>query len=209
MPPKFKFKKEQIIDAAVRVTRVRGIDQVRAVDIAKELGVSTQPVFTCFSTMNEAKREIRLAAEKIFDSYVNEGLKERIPFLGFGKAYIRFVHDEPELYKALFLSKKDEEYQGSIVLIEKTKNRLIPILMNNYYINYEEAEYYFNSIWLTVCGIAALCINNCNPYDDEELAKLFTNYSISTYKSIKEIPGFIDFNYNKETIFSSIKDGMK
>lgn len=109
MPPKYKFTREEMIDAAVRVTRIKGIDAVTARDIADELGVSTQPIFTCFHTMEEAKREIRCAAERIYRGYAERGLGMPIPFYGFGMQYIRFAREEPELYKLLFLTPAESE----------------------------------------------------------------------------------------------------
>ena len=63
MAPKFKFTRAEITDAALQVVRRNGIDALTARAIADELGVSTQPVFTCFSTMAEARGAVRAAAQ--------------------------------------------------------------------------------------------------------------------------------------------------
>ena len=67
MAPKFKFTRAEITDAALQVVRRNGIGALTARAIADELGVSTQPVFTCFSTMAEARGAVRSAAESIYD----------------------------------------------------------------------------------------------------------------------------------------------
>ena len=95
MAPKFKFTRAEITDAAMQVVRRNGIGALTARAIADELGVSTQPVFTCFSTMAEARGAVRSAAESIYDGYVEEGLRAEIPFYGFGMQYIRFAREEP------------------------------------------------------------------------------------------------------------------
>ena len=69
MAPRNKFTREEMVDAAVRVVRAGGIDALTAKALATDLGVSTQPVFTCFHTIDEAKNEVRQAAEKLYDSY--------------------------------------------------------------------------------------------------------------------------------------------
>ena len=104
MPPKFKFKREEIVEAAVNLTRRGGVDAVTARGIAGELGVSTQPIFTCFKNMEEAKEEVRIYAEKLCHNYLEKGVEASIPFFGFGMAYIRFAKEEPELYKMLFIN---------------------------------------------------------------------------------------------------------
>ena len=72
MPPKFKFTKDEIVNAAVEVVRERGVSALRAKDIAEKLGVSTQPVFTCFSTMAEARKEVYKIASTSLIDVINE-----------------------------------------------------------------------------------------------------------------------------------------
>ena len=85
-------------------SKLQGIGALTAKSLANELGVSTQPVFTCFHTIEEVRREVVNAAKILYDDYVKEGLCNDIPFLGFGMHYIRFAKEEPELYRLLFLS---------------------------------------------------------------------------------------------------------
>ena len=103
MAPRNKYTREEMVEAAVRVVRENGIDALTAKALASELGVSTQPVFTCFHTIEEAKREVRDAAQKVYDSYVTAGLQMQPPFFGVGMQYIRFAKEEPQLYRLLFL----------------------------------------------------------------------------------------------------------
>ena len=51
MAPKNKFTREEMVNAALQVVRGKGIDALTAKALAEELGTSTQPVFTCFATM--------------------------------------------------------------------------------------------------------------------------------------------------------------
>ena len=62
MAPRVKFTRDEMVQAALSVVKAKGISAITARAIADELGVSTQPVFTCFNTMEEAKREVRAAA---------------------------------------------------------------------------------------------------------------------------------------------------
>ena len=65
MAPKNKFTRAEMVTAAVRVVQKKGSRALTARAIADELGVSTQPIFTCFKTMEEAQNEVRAAAEEI------------------------------------------------------------------------------------------------------------------------------------------------
>ena len=97
MAPKNKFTREEMVAAAVRVVRSKGISGLTAKSMADELGTSTQPIFTCFGSMDAVKKEVCAAAVNLYDTYVSAGLNESIPFFGFGRQYIRFAKEEPEL----------------------------------------------------------------------------------------------------------------
>ena len=88
MAPKNKFTREEMVAAAVQIVRKNGAASLTAKSLAEELSTSTQPVFTCFGTMDTAKAEVYAAAERLFDDYLADGLKEKISFLGFGMAEI-------------------------------------------------------------------------------------------------------------------------
>ena len=108
MAPKNKFTREEMVQAAMRVVRARGLDGLTAKTIADELGTSTRPIFTGFGSMEEVRQEVYAAAVRVYDGYTNAGLQEPIPFLGVGKNYIRFAREEPELYRVLFLARTPE-----------------------------------------------------------------------------------------------------
>ena len=48
MPPKFKFTKEEIINAALDLTRENGISSVTARRLGEKLGSSAKPIFQPF-----------------------------------------------------------------------------------------------------------------------------------------------------------------
>ena len=48
MPPKAKFTRQEIIDAAVDIARRAPLEAVTAQELASVLGTSTRPVFTYF-----------------------------------------------------------------------------------------------------------------------------------------------------------------
>ena len=189
MPPKYKFTREEMIDAAVRVTRIKGIDAVTARDIADELGVSTQPIFTCFHTMEEAKREIRCAAERIYRGYAERGLGMPIPFYGFGMQYIRFAREEPELYKLLFLTPAESENGGA---------------MGAMHLDAAAADLYFRDVWLMTLGIATLIVTGGCTYTEEEIGSIMTGISIGICKAIKEVPGFVEGSFDRDAEFRKL-----
>ena len=203
MAPKNKFSREEMVDAALRVVRTNGIDALTAKALAKELGTSTQPVFTCFNTMDTLKKEVLAAAERIYDRYAAEGLRQEIPFLGFGRQYIRFAREEPELYRLLFLAKMGSTC-GALAAMEHSRAQVRPSLERIYQIGAEDADRYFRDLWLVVHGLATLIVSGGCPYSDEEISGILTGFSVSICKAIKEIPGFTAGAFDRDAVFRTL-----
>lgn len=204
MPPKVKFTKEELVETALEIVREKGIDGVTAREIAARKGASTQPVFSCFSSMDEVKREVRTRSEMIYENYVLGGLREKVPFFGFGMAYIRFAKEEPELYRLLFFGNSERGDVGATETMRRASATLVPMLEKIYNIMERQAERLYRDMWLVVHGLASLIVAGCCPYSDAEIGKILTGFSISVCKAIKEIPGFTDGTFDRDEVFKKL-----
>ena len=204
MAPKVKFTKSEMTEAAVQVVRQNGIAGLTAKSLATQLGTSTQPIFTCFATMEAVKAAVLAAATQIYNRYTAEGLDNRIPFFGFGMQYIRFARNEPELYRLLFLS--SEQPGDAMGAMAHSQTLLQPTLMKIYRIGAAEADRYFRDMWLVVHGLATLIVTGGCPYDDDEIGRILTEVSVSICKSIKEIPGFAEGTFDRDAVFRALVD---
>ena len=204
MPPKVKFTSDEIIEAAVRITRAKGIDAVTAREVGRVLGVSSRPLFTYFDTVEELKREVYLYAKDLYKEYVKGGLKAEIPFLGVGQNYIRFAKEEPELYKYLFLNAPGD-VKGSAMEVLKLSQELVrESLMRIYHMDGDTADKYFRDLWLVAYSITTLIVTGECPYTDEEIIALFTEFSVSICKAYKEISGLPDGDFDKDAVFGEL-----
>ena len=185
------------------MVRKKGIDALTAKALAEELGTSTQPVFTCFGTMDALKKEVRAAAERVYDGYAAQGLRQQIPFLGFGKQYIRFAREEPELYRLLFLTKMDETCQA-LASMTHSLELVRPSLEQTYQISARDADRYFRDLWLVVHSLATLIVTGGCPYSEGEIGQILTGFSVSVCKAIKEIPGFTAGTFDRDAVFRSL-----
>lgn len=200
MAPVNKYTKEEIVDVAFRIVEEEGYKALTAKRIATLLNTSTRPIFTAFKTMDELKKLVRLKVKESYDSYINKGLTKKIPFLGVGKAYILFAKEKPELYRLLFLSEKSAEYNA----VDNTAELISKSLMDIYNLSKKEALFYFRSLWLVVHSLATLIVSSSCPYEEKEIDLILTQFSLSALKAIKEIPSFIDGDFNKDEIFTSL-----
>ena len=201
MAPRNKFTREEMIAAAVQIVRARGEGALTARSVAEALHVSTQPVFTCFHSMEELRREVLSAARAVYDSYVQRGLQAEIPFFGFGMEYIRFAREEPELYRLLFLTGSSG---GAMSALAHSQSLARESLMRIYRIDARAADFYFRDMWLVVHGLATLLVTGEGTYTDREVGEILTGFSLSLCRSIKQIPGFVDGNYDRDALFARL-----
>ena len=62
MPPRPKFSREEIVEAALRVVSEKGVEALTAKALGDALGSSARPIFTVFRSMKEVQDEVRAAA---------------------------------------------------------------------------------------------------------------------------------------------------
>lgn len=204
MAPKNKFTKKEMIEAAMQVVRDKGIGGLTAKTMADELGTSTQPVFTAFGSMDTVKQEVYASAVRVYDSYTDAGLKEKIPFFGVGMQYIRFAREEPELYRLLFLTKTQDQEYSAMKSMQHLQKLIRPTLVNIYHITAGEADLYFRDLWFVVHSLSTLVVTGDCPYSDREIGQILTGVSISICKSIKEIPGFAAGTFDRDAEFRAL-----
>ena len=204
MPPKVKFQKEEIIAAAVQITREKGISAVTAREVGAALGVSSRPLFTYFDTVDELKREVYHYAKKLYQDYVKEGLTAEIPFLGLGQNYIRFAKEEAELYKYLFLNPPDGVKGSAMEGLKLSQALVRASLMRIYHMDEDTADKYFRDLWLVAYSMTTLIVTGECPYTDAEISALFTEFSVSICKAYKEIPGLPAGDFDKDAVFRKL-----
>ena len=202
MSPRYKFTKEEMVEAALQVVRTKGIGGLTAKTMADELGTSTQPIFTSFGSMEGIKREVYAAAVRVYDGYTDAGLKAEVPFFGVGMQYIQFAREEPELYRLLFLSRETD--LSAMKSMEHLQQLVRPTLMRIYCMTSQEADLYFRNLWLVVHSLSTLIVTGDCPYSDQEIGRILTGFSISICKSIKEIPGFAAGDFDRDAAFRAL-----
>ena len=106
---KNEITREKVIRAAFDELRENGREKWNARTIARRAGCSTMPLFRLFKNLEEIREEVIARAVKVYESYVEEGLKEPLAYRGVGRSYLRFAREEPQLFKALCVS---EEFTG-------------------------------------------------------------------------------------------------
>jgi AcrR family transcriptional regulator len=204
MPPSVKFTKEEIVEAALRVTRKEGIGSLTARSLASELGASTRPMFTYFETVEALKHEVHEAAKGVYRDYIERGLAGPVPFLGVGQYTIRFAREEPELFKLLFLQKPDGADGGALAALAFSQGLVRDSLMSIYKMDAFEADSYYRDLWLVAFSFCTMIVTDDNPLTDEQMSAVLTEVSLAVCKAYKEIPGLARGDYDRDAIFREL-----
>ena len=179
MPRSFMFTKEEIVAAAVQLTRERGIDAVSARSLGEKLGASSRPIFSYFKSMDEVKEAIAESATEIYNGYIETDIKSGrySSYKANCMAYIRFAKEEKELFKMLFLtdtSSEDGSDDSDENEIEEVKP-LVKILQKQLNFSRENAELFFSETWVTVHGIAAMLATNDLDWTDSYILNVLND----------------------------------
>lgn len=177
MPPITKITKQEIIEEALKMTEERGITSINARDVAKKLGCSTQPIFSSFSNMEELKIEVKKSARQQYNRYIEEGMKEEVPYKGTGKAYIRFAKEKPKLFQLLFMN--DERKETNYIIEDDNKSKINELVQKVTGLNLEEAERFHNEIWIFTHGIATLVATKSLEFSEKEIDTMLTDIFIA------------------------------
>ncbi len=106
MPPRQRFSQQTIIDAAIRVIREQGPEALNARKLAGELGCSTQPLYSLFSSMEGIEQAVITACLPIPMEYMLGAEDRESQFLSIGMGYLQFAESEPGIFRLLFTSGK-------------------------------------------------------------------------------------------------------
>ena len=206
MPPSVKFTKEEIVEAALRVTRAGGIGSLTARSLAAELGASTRPMFTYFDSVEALKHEVHEAAKGVYRDYIERGLAEPVPFLGVGQNTIRFAREEPELFRLLFLQKTGGADGGAAEALAFSQDLVRDSIMRIYKMDAFEADCYYRDLWLVCFSFCTMIAAGECPYTDEQMSAVLTEVSLAVCKAYKEVPGLPRGDYDRDAVFRELTE---
>ena len=116
MPPKFKFSREEIIEAALTIVRQGGWPALTTRSLAGALDASARPIYSFFGSMAEVEEEV---VKKTVDLLYRRMLRKETgdPWYDHGIGYVLFAKEE----KALFRAVNDERH---IALFKRYGDRI-------------------------------------------------------------------------------------
>ena len=175
MPPKTRYTKQQIVEAAISVVRQSGHETLNARSVAKKLGCSTQPVLRQFGSMAELKAAVIRQAGKVYSSYI-QASKSRTdisPYKAAGMALIRFAREDKNLFKLFFMRDRRGENISENIDDENLDYVLQSIMEQTGYTRQQAYDFHLQ-MWIFIHGLAVLIATNYINLSDEQTSALLT-----------------------------------
>ena len=154
MPPKCRFTREEMIQAALDLTAEKGVGALTARGLAQRLGSSAKPIFGLFANMEEVQQEVVKAANLRYQEYLRQDMSagRYPPYKASGMAYIRFAREQKELFKLLFMRDRTHEEKAAGYELEA----LLGLIQKNMGLSRDDAYRFHLEMWIYVHGIATM-----------------------------------------------------
>ena len=150
MPPKPKFSREDIINAAFDIVQKSGADAMTAREVGKYLGTSSTPIFTAFNDMSELRAAVCDKARKVFDEYM------------------AVAEDFSPAYKK---RETETDFNSAVEIMPFGKENDIAIITRDYNATPEQAEHLFSQMWTYTYGLCVLCARKVCNFTEDEITK--------------------------------------
>lgn len=210
MPPKPKYTKEEIVQTAYELTREKGIDAVAAREVGRRLNTSVSPIFTVWNSMDELKEEVFKLAKQQYQAYM-EGIFDYTPsFKEFGMRWVKFAMEEPNLYRLLFLTRRETHNPYTRFQQEFTSilTPLVEEIISSFGLSRADAEDLLNQMIIFANGIAAFAITDPDSFSMDTVSDSLSQACIGIVLADRLRDGTIELPLAKAMAESCI-NGVK
>lgn len=173
MPPKCRFTREEIIQAALDLTAEKGVGALTARSLAQRLGSSAKPIFGLFANMEEVQQEVVKAANLRYQEYLRQDMSagRYPPYKASGMAYIRFAREQKELFKLLFMRDRTHEEKAAGDELEA----LLGLIQKSMGLSRDDAYHFHLEMWIYVHGIATMIATAYLEWDMDFISAALTD----------------------------------
>ena len=175
MPPKPKFTRQEIVNAAVELINEKNPDALTARELGQRLGSSVRPIFTVFQNMEEVKLQVRLEAQRQFESYVKQEVPGMPAFKQVGVQTVHFAMEKPRLFQLLYMQHQGDTPDFALYFhLNDTADQCMKTLRQDYRLTEAQAELLFQQMWIDTFGMAALCAMRVCRFSEGEISRRLT-----------------------------------
>lgn len=103
--PKQSINRDDVLAAALEMTRRQGYERVNARSVAAFMDCSVQPIYSYFANMDELKEALQAKSLEFYERFIYARAEKEHMLESMGRANIAFAKEEPNLFRLLFLTK--------------------------------------------------------------------------------------------------------
>ena len=170
MPPKPKFSRAEVLKAALKIVRADGEASLTARRLGEELGASSRPIFTLFSSMEELKDALVPVCADFFTEYC-KGFDDYEPaFKRIGLSTVSFAEEEPKLFAFMFMSSHAQQLNVDEWCRSETGDQGIEIIVRDYGLSKDVATILFREMWLHTFGLCVLKVTGAASITNQQVS---------------------------------------
>ena len=173
MPPKQRYTRDEMISAALETVRESGLSALTARALASKLSSSPKVIFGAFTSMDEVRSEVVRRAGEIYAGRMMEALasKDMPPYESCGICFVRFAHEEKELWRILFMNEGNDD---AVKFEDTTLEAIYSAIMQGVGVTHGTAAEMHMKYSIFACGLAVQALNSAEPLDEEEMIRLLS-----------------------------------
>ena len=187
MPPKPKFTKEEVIEAALELVSEKGMSALTSRNLGLRLRSSARPIFTVFRSMEEVQDEVKQAAVARFEQYAKKAMNYTPIFKQMGMQMILFAKEEPKLYQIAFMTDnhKVKCFEDIYKRLGDVSYQCIDVIQNDYGLTQSDAKKVFEHTWIYTFGIGTLCATGMCDFSEEQIIEMLGQNFLAMMKLTK------------------------
>lgn len=168
MSRKATITQKEIVNAAFKITRKEGFEQITSRKLAAAAGCSTQPIFRIYENMDELKKDVYAKAASYYEDYYNDFFKSHeCPFVDLGLAYIGFAQKYPHLFRLLFISEQGPDSKSMYDLVNGQNENIVQEISKAQAKGAKDAQQLFMQMWIFIHGAGCMAVTGDFDLDEQ------------------------------------------
>ncbi|KJS12805.1 MAG: TetR family transcriptional regulator [Peptococcaceae bacterium BRH_c8a] len=171
MPPKTKFTKEDIVEAAFKIAKEEGFSGVTARNVAKRLHSSVAPIYVNFATIDDLIGAVVKRVFAVSDAMLAQQKGPHL-FENIGKASLAFAQEYPVLFRELVM--QPNPYMNSYEAVENAMVEALADVESMRGWNLDERKRLFLKMRIFQLGLSVMVANGHMPswLDEQDVEAL-------------------------------------
>ena len=169
MSRKATITQKEIVNAAFKITRKEGFEQITSRKLAAAAGCSTQPIFRIYENMDALKKDVYEKTAAYYEEYYADYVKiHDTPFIDLGMAYISFARKYPHLFRLLFLSDHSQNVKSMYDLINGSNDEVVAEIKRAAGKGAHNPDQLFMKMWIYIHGAGCMAVTGDYDLEDTE-----------------------------------------